>query len=505
MIQLASHQMHPGKGLSLGQELYSQGFRLSAYVHHHRVSNGVVGLYVPFNHQVTFVPEAAWNALQTSSLNDLHPQFLQDLVGRRFLATENADATALEQLAVPSMAGFVSLWLLIVKTCNMGCRYCVVDAEGQTQQIAADRRAGLSADPTEAAATAALARMTPEIASAGIAMFQRSLARHRAPMAKATLYGGEPMLNRPLLRHAIPELRAMHWQGQQHPLQIVCFTNGLIYDESITELFKQYQVNVGLSLDGTRQHHDAARPRLDGSSTFERVVESYRRYRESGINVGISCTIGKHNKDDLPEIARYLVEQLGAPSVQFQTPIQSPENNNPLYVDMHDAAESAWTAFKTLRDFGIEEGLAMRRISRFVANQFHHRDCFAVGGELVVSPDGTLGPCHNATIGADEYFTGNVLDEQLDPECQPNFMEWHARMPINMPGCHGCPAISLCGGGCPYNAYLTKGSIWDKDPHQCGYLAKFLDQLLEDIWQRYDGTLAQMSQAGRVAPGAQSG
>jgi uncharacterized protein len=466
--------------------------RRSIYVKAHPVEDSTIGLYTPFGHEVTFLPEPQWQAVQEGRFAEVPDHVMRDLVARNFVVPENYDAHALDSYAIPPMPGFVSLWLLIVKSCNMACRYCVVDAEEQTKIVAKEAKAARQAAsdaPSLANFMPAKAsnngRMTPEVAEAAIEMFRKSLARHRAPMAKTTIYGGEPMLNRPLLHHVVPILRNLDWPGRQNPLQILCFTNGLVYDEAVTELFKEYGIGVGMSLDGLKAHHDGARPGVNGGETFERVVESYWKYKNAGLSVGISCTIGKHNKDDLDEIVRYFVEELQAPSVQLQTPIQSPANDNPLYVTMREAANASWAAFARLRDAGVEEGLAMRRISRFTSGDFHHRDCFAVGGELAVSPDGTIGPCHNASIGAERYFQGNVLDEKLDPERHPNFIEWHARMPVNMPGCHGCSGIGLCGGGCPYNAYLTRGSIWEKDPHQCGYMDRFIELLIEEVWALY--------------------
>lgn len=466
---------------------------VSSYVKAHSVGDGTVGLYTPFGHEVTFLSDIDWENARAGAFERIADHVMRDLVGRRFIVADDYDAHALDSYAVPPMQGFVSLWLLIVKSCNMACRYCVVDAEEQTRIVAKETKAARQTegdlppglDTFMPAPVMSNGRMTPEVAEAAIEMFRKSLDRHRAPMAKTTIYGGEPMLNRPLLYHVVPILRALDWRGKRNPLHILCFTNGLTYDPAVTELFREYSVGVGMSLDGLKAQHDAARPGVKGGETFERVVESYWKYKEAGLSVGISCTIGKHNKDDLDDIVRYFVDELKAPSVQLQTPIQSPANDNPLYVTMREAADAAWAAFARLRDAGVEEGLAMRRISRFTNGDFHHRDCFAVGGELAVSPDGTIGPCHNASIGAERYFQGNVLDEGLDPERHPNFVEWHARMPVNMPGCHGCSGIGLCGGGCPYNAYLTRGSIWEKDPHQCGYMDRFIELLIEEVWALY--------------------
>lgn len=455
-------------------------FSVSAYVHSHKVAPGMIALYTPFGHEVTFVPDQIWDCLKQNYLTEVPDQILNDLISRQFVVPPDFDRNALYKYVIPPMRGFINLWLIVVQTCNMGCSYCVVEADDQTKKLPV----------LPMLSQVEKGRMTPEIAEAAIQLYARNLEKTRPSQARVTIYGGEPLLNKEVLFSAIPQIREISYTGQKYPIEILCFTNGLTYDESVTALFTKYKVTVGLSLDGKREHHDAARKKLDGSGTFERVVESYNLYKKAGLNIGVSCTIGRHNVDDLPEIARYFIEELKVPSVQFQTPIQVPDTKNEYYIEMKDAAASALAAFKRFRSAGIDEGLAMRRISRFIEGKFHHRDCLAVGGELAVSPDGTTGPCHNATIGGSQYFKGNVLDSKCDPEKQPNFTEWHARMPLNMPDCHGCSFIGLCGGGCPYNALLTKGSIWEKDPLQCGYMEEFVNWLLEDIWERYSNPTA---------------
>lgn len=462
---------------------------LSSYVYRSHINELITGLYHPFGHEVAFIPAELENDLADGQFHKLPGGVVQDLVTRNFIVPEGWDATALSQVSVPPIQGFFSLWLLMVKTCNMACRYCVVEAEDQTKKAALERSLRHSGT-----------KMTLEVADRAIEVFRQSLERHRQPFAKATIYGGEPLLNRPTVAHTAKKLREMTWEGQTNNLEILCFTNGMIYDPKITDVFKENDVTVGLSIDGLKSHNDTARPRLDGSGTFDRIIESLKRYQDAGIRVGLSCTIGKHNKDDLAEIAEFFADELGASAFQLQTPIDVPDNGNPLYVNMGDAAKSAWEAFKVMRSRGGEEGLAMRRLMPFMKGEFHHRDCAAVGGELVVSPDGTLGPCHNATIGGEQYFNGNVLDENCQPEVQSNFIEWHARMPVNMPGCHGCSFIGLCGGGCPYNALINKGSIWEKDPQQCYYMKNFVDGLLEDCWDRYTASAPKSAQSDAVQP-----
>ena len=451
-------------------------FRLSQYVHSHVVEAHVTALYHPFGHEVAFVPERVVAELRSGAFDKIPPEVLNDLLRRNFVVPEEWDQHVLDKFAEKPLAGFFSLWLVVAQTCNIGCTYCVVEADTQTRN--------LPELPELAKVHKGL--MTEEVAIRALEVFRESLDRHRQPFAKLTLYGGEPLINRKLLKTVVPLARALRWQGQQQPLEILCFTNGHVYDDELTQVFLDHDVTVGISLDGTKEINDAARVTHDGAGTYDRTVSSYWKYKEAGLRVGLSCTIGNHNKGQLLHVVRHMVEDLNAPSIQFQTPIQVMDGS-PNYIDMHEVARESLNAFEFAQKAGVEEGLALRRLTSFAAGRFHYRDCAAVGGELAVSPDGTTGPCHNATIGGESYFSGNVLQPGFNPEHLPNFIEWHARMPINMPGCHGCSFIGLCGGGCPYNALVAKGSIWEKDPQQCGYMEELVNWLLEDIWSKYSG------------------
>lgn len=446
---------------------------LSRYVYIHDVSPDIVGLYTPFHHEVSFLQRPIWDRIKLHDYASVPQAVMNDLLNRNFVVTPDFDSLFCKNMIVPPIQGIFSLFLLVTSRCNMGCKYCVVNMP--EKQTATD----VQESPM----------MSREVADAALSVFFRELGKCNAPVAKITFYGGEPLLNKDLLCYLVPKIRSLRYTGQKAPIEILCFTNGLQYDESVASMFKEHDVTVGFSIDGTQEQHDTARKGSGGESTFEQIIRNYHRYCEKEIRTGISCTIGAHNVAYLPQIARYFADELKARSVQFQTPIQMKDNSNPLYVSMKDAARSALEGFKYLRSKNIEEGLALRRIAPFTQGIFHYRDCLAVGGELSVATDGTIGPCHNAIGSNKDLFRGNILDENCNPFVNSVFTEWYSRMPLNMTACQQCPFIALCGGGCPYNAFLTKGSIWEIDPQQCDFMKEFMNWLLEDIWERYWGVM----------------
>ena len=79
---------------------------------------------------------------------------------------------------------------------------------------------------------------------------------------------------------------------------------------------------------------------------------------------------------------------------------------------------------------------------------------------------------------------GNVADPTCDPIEMENFQEWSKRFPLNMPICLDCPFVTICGGGCPYNAYVSSGSIWNKDPQVCTYLEEMINWILRYHWKK---------------------
>jgi uncharacterized protein len=455
--------------------------RLSRYIQTREVEPGVMGAYHPFGHEVTFLGADDWSALVANGDRAPLPRAVVcDLLERNFLVHEGFEEAALGACQ-PPRPRLAEMWLILVQSCNMACRYCVI--EGNVKEV--QRRAfAKSSTPEDRRADV----MSIELAEAACQAYERLLQRSRPAYPRVTIYGGEPLLNKAALRHVLPRLRAISFpdQTRPEPVQILVITNGQIYDEKLVEEFLRYRVSVSVSLDGMRQHHDRARINLAGNGTYDRATESLRRYKAAGLNVGICTTIGTHNYADLPEIADFFADELGVP-FELQIPFDVRYGDgagNPFYVEMAEAAPKAMEAYRRLRARGMIEGLAARRLMQMARGIFHHRDCSAVGGQFVVAPDGAVGPCHSM-VGERGDFAGDIRDPDLDPDRMPAFQKWHQRQPVNMPECHGCSAIGICGGGCPYNALIRSGSIWNKDPQQCGYMHYLIDWFIDDCWQRY--------------------
>lgn len=456
--------------------------RLSRYLQTRAVDDGRhIGLYSPFGHQFAYVSSREWAAIQEDRLEALEGTTASDLVRRGFLVEDGFEDNVLRKY-LPPPQHIREMWLIVEQACNMACQYCVTEGNVRAPErrtIQASKRVIPIHNGHKTTDT-----MSVDVARAAVRRFDEFLQESRPPFPRVTLYGGEPLLNWPVIQAVVPQIRAITFPGQlrDRPVQALIITNGQVFKQEILEFLVQHNVAVSVSLDGMRHHHDAVRTMPGGAGTFDRAARSLKAYKAAGLQVGICTTVGTHNVQDLPEIAEYLADEFDCP-IELQVPFDIPFNGGNEYsVRMIDAAPYAMEAFRRLRERGLMEGLAARRMIQVQRGEFHHRDCSAVGGQWVVAPDGSMGPCH-ALAGERTFFSGNVLDDGAAPWQNPAFHEWSRRQPVNMPDCHGCSAIAICGGGCPYNALVTSGSIWQKDPQQCDYMHYLIDWLIDDVWQ----------------------
>ena len=121
------------------------------------------------------------------------------------------------------------------------------------------------------------------------------------------LSGGEP-----LLREDVFDL-AEHALNQG--LLVGLVTNGLLLDRGIAEKIKKLDLDVQISLDGSRpRYHEKNRDQI---GSFEKLLEKVRLLREEGIKFTVAAVASAHNYRDLPDLLR-LSEDIGAKSFRVQ-------------------------------------------------------------------------------------------------------------------------------------------------------------------------------------------
>jgi radical SAM protein with 4Fe4S-binding SPASM domain len=186
-------------------------------------------------------------------------------------------------------------------------------------------------------------------------------------------------------------------------------------------------------------------------------------------------------------LTKFIVDELKPANVGFNILMPQLDGKNPVDVPTRHAIRDLISAFKILRRRGIYENRVAQRVNTYANNEFHCKDCMGVGGQIVVTPAGKIGPCQ-ALLGMDEFFPKTV-DELYSKIKFINskslysdviFREWLERFPLNMKQCMRCFAISICGGGCPYASKIKSGSIWQVDKRVCSEAKQIMKWM---IWE----------------------
>ncbi len=129
--------------------------------------------------------------------------------------------------------------LYLAEACNLRCRYCYVDGNAALNN-------GL---------------MPWEIARQAIDLvFSRA---GDADQIHITFFGGEPLLNKPVLRRAMDYSQQL---GAERGKQVIysMTTNATLLDDEIIDLIKRYNFGLMVSLDGPPEVQDRMRPFADG-------------------------------------------------------------------------------------------------------------------------------------------------------------------------------------------------------------------------------------------------
>lgn len=405
------------------------------------------------------------------------PQYGADLVGLigelsgrgivvPFQTDDEAFLNVKREESVPPI-GIETLYLLLTDSCNLRCSYCFI-LNGMPEGYRHNS-------------------MTWETAKEAVDMFfaniQRNPPEYKRSLKVINFYGGEPLVNFRLIQKIVGYVEAtytgeMEVLGEEFIYSLV--TNGTLIDEEIAAYLAGHpRINVTVSADGKKEIHDQKRVYLGGGGSFDDVLRGIRLLKAAGCReISISCTVDDHNVNRLEDLLA-LHKEFGLLSINLN-PLLDTEQQRVSMEYMELVNDRMIRYFQQAREVGIYEDRIMRKVRPFLTHRIHAYDCQATGHQLVCSPDGKLGVCHEG-IGMKSYFFASV-SHNFDFHSHPVINEWGARTPLNMPQCHDCPALGVCGGGCAYGAHLRNGSIWSVDDRFCFHSLQTLEWIIWDIY-----------------------
>ena len=109
-----------------------------------------------------------------------------------------------------------------------------------------------------------------------------------SPEVNIGFYGGEPLLEFPLLKKAV-EYSEQQFEGKKLTFNIT--TNGTLLNDEMIYFFQDHDVSLMISLDGPKEINDKNRVFANGKGTFDTVAKQISRIREIAPQYGAKLQI----------------------------------------------------------------------------------------------------------------------------------------------------------------------------------------------------------------------
>lgn len=447
-------------------------YKLSRYVSVYE-KNGIIALHNSITQEVTYCEKIIYDMmlLDCDKLIEFNPSILEEAITKKILInTDFNEDIVIQRIReiIGTTPNFRTMYLILTDKCNLACKYCFVRDE-------------TSVDLKEQT-------MSEQTAFKAIDLFSHELMRSPNQWENSpsiiVFFGGEPLANKQVFISSVKHIKKMKDEGKlPHRLALFLNTNGTIMDSEILETIKSNDISASISIDGYQECHDANRIYKDGRGTFYDVCEGIRTLMKQGTVVSPCCTISSQNCKKIPEIMEWFVGEFGCKftSTNILIHAHGEDTVNEQYIN--DVASGLIETYKTFRERGALEDTIMRCVNPFVHKSIRTKHCDGAGAQLVIAPDGAIGPCQGF-VEIRKYYTGDVNDLSYVPDEDPTFQEWHKRSPINMDECQKCPLIGICGGGCIYDAYLRTGSIWHVNKFFCQFIRIITEWLIWDLYEK---------------------
>jgi uncharacterized protein len=397
---------------------------------------------------------------------------LEQLVENGFVVTDRA--TEREDLTrffreVREDTDTLKVTVLTTLQCNFACDYCIQGDHGDYNKGAAK----MSMEMAERLATWMEGRLD-------------AVAPRRLIL---TFFGGEPLLNMPVLYYLSERMHASSTaRGVELVINII--TNGLLMTRDMVERLNPLGLNgIKITLDGDRDAHNKSRPLRGGQGTFDKIIANVRAVADL-TRIAVGGNFEMDTADSYPALLDFLAAQDFAPrltKVNFKPVIREKtaavaKGMIPLTVvgaegkPLNGACmTSAGTGVARVCDscnFVDEKMSYLREETKkrgfSTSDGVHMGPCEIHKGHAhTIGPDGSLFACPGFA-GEALQSTGHIDGRQDEYRSQAlrNFEKLAA-----WEMCNDCAFIPVCAGGCTVASANELGDMHAPNCHKTSFEA----------------------------------
>jgi len=313
--------------------------------------------------------------------------------------------------------------------------------------------------------------MKPSIAKLGIDVWARHISGgfNKNRQYFIIFYGGEPLLNLYTLQKALEYIQLCQNRHRlpRKNLNLVLATNGTLLNRKIAKLLKRYNIKVSIGLDGIKNVNDYYRKDSEGNGTFNRVIRAMTILRQEGVDIWISSALTpysiRYNNRFINILERYKVDQFGFNILRGKTlPFLKRKTERYHYYKM--ASDFIVRFSRSSEISKIYERQIEERLRLFKEEKFCIIDCGGCTGQLVIHPNGDITNCPLVSRRIQNLTNTDSKFRIWDTSITKN---WQKRLPLYNKRCTSCNAISICGGGCPWNVHSISRNIALRDNSIC--------------------------------------
>lgn len=327
-----------------------------------------------------------------------------------------------------------AIYVTTTTNCQFNCSYCFEGIEKKKESI------------------------TKKEADEIIVWTSKYLEQNICNKLRLIFYGGEPLLNKKIIRYLLPEFKKIT-DDKKILFEVGIITNGELLDYEIGKFLNKYNLDkVQITLDGPEKCHDARRNRKkDKKGTFKKIMQNILCLLNNNFieRVSLRVNFDKQNIDFIPELfdllLSYGIEKrinlsfgIITPTIPINTKNYFKENtlgqtlNAKKYLWL--CSEAKKRGFSIPKEFMAGPWCMARKIN-----------------SVVILPKGDMLKCISL-VGRKEFLFGNINNcDNLEDTKFTNFEYIDACLRDD------CPLVPICGGGCRFEAYLSTGSF--SKPH----------------------------------------
>lgn len=335
----------------------------------------------------------------------------------------------------------------VTEVCNINCSYCYVFNKGNDDF--ASRPQFISTQTVDAI----------------VAFLTRGVDDLRAKRMRIVLHGGEPlMLGKRRFRALCQSLR--DGLGEKVDLGLGMQTNGALIDPEWIDIFEEFSISIGVSLDGPAHVHDHYRVDKAGRGTHAQTLAGIEllRHAHNQKRIGRPGAICVINPDfSASDVYSHIVRELGFKRVSFNLPMETCDSVPVHYAQaLPRYLTELFDEWISDADPQIDIRIFDQMMRFFAGHEAFQQRLLNMHKEhlmVVIAADGDLSEHDDFKVINFAQRMGNVKDTSLlEFANQPLRSFLHSLINSVPDGCKSCDWRNYCRAGCTHGLAITRYS-----------------------------------------------